>query len=93
MAHVRKALLELPKELDLQSFYDWVEEEEKIGTQAKKLIDSLISSSDEDISNKTSHIVLQISRKVGGASKKDGHADLHTTVGWSSSTAVITPPR
>jgi len=68
MAHVRKALLELPQKLELQTFYDWVEEEEKIGTLAKKLIDSLISSSDEDIANKTSHIVLQISRKVGGAS-------------------------
>ena len=62
--------MELPQKLELQTFYDWVEEEEKIGTQAKKLIDSLISSSDEDIANKTSHIVLQISRKVGGASKR-----------------------
>ena len=65
MAHVRQALKSVPVNLDLQTFYDWVESEEKLGKKAEDLINSLLSSSDEDIANKTSHIVVQISKKVG----------------------------
>ena len=71
MTHVRQALKLLPVKLDLQTFYDWVESEEKLGKKAEDLISSLLSSSDEDIANKTSHIVVQISRKVGGAGTVD----------------------
>ena len=71
MTHVRQALKSIPVKLDLQTFYDWVESEEKLGKKAEDLISSLLSSSDEDIANKTSHIVVQISRKVGGAGTVD----------------------
>jgi len=91
MAHVRKALLELPQKLELQTFYDWVEEEEKIGTQAKKLINSVISSSDEDIANKTSHIVLQISRKLSPDIRQFIQNMIERTSGTDEDVSAVTP--
>ncbi len=70
MATVRKALSELRKKLELHKYYEWLTEAEEaqesgsLGKQAERLIDSLLTSADDDIANKIGQIVEQITAKV-----------------------------
>lgn len=64
MSHVRTALTNLRQKLELHKFYRWLTEKEDIGKQAEHLIDTLLSSADEDIGNKISQIVAAISKKL-----------------------------
>ena len=81
------ALAALRQKLELQDFYEWLDEADQkerqkeneakgkseageqqapaqLGKQAEKLIDSLLTTTDDDIANKISQIVTQISKKV-----------------------------
>lgn len=64
MHHVRQALSNIPSKMELQSFYNWLEEKEKIGTKAKDLIEKLLRSADEDFGQKIMDVVIKISDKV-----------------------------
>ena len=48
----------------MQSFYDWLEAEEKLGKPFKEVVKNLSKSADEDIYNKMDHIMLEITEKV-----------------------------
>ena len=64
MQHIRQELSKFEETLQLQSFYDWLDREEKAGQRCKELVGSLLESADEDIFNKMNKIMLQITEKV-----------------------------
>ena len=64
MQHIRQELSQFEEKLELQSFYDWLEAEEKLGTPFKEVVKSFSKSSDEDIYNRMDHIMLEIAEKV-----------------------------
>ena len=65
MQHIRQELSQFEEKLELQSFYDWLEAEEKLGTPFKEVVKNISNSADEDIENKMDHIMLEIAEKVG----------------------------
>ena len=64
MQHIRQEMSKFEEKLELQSFYDWLEEEEKVGNRCKELVQKLLGSADEDIYNKMSKIMTEITEKV-----------------------------
>ena len=64
MQHIRQELSQFEEKLELQSFYDWLEAEEKLGEPFKEVVKNLSKSADEDIYNKMDHIMLEITEKV-----------------------------
>ena len=64
MQHIRQELSKFEETLQLQSFYDWLEQEEKAGQRCRELVRNLLESADEDIYNKMNKIMMQITTKV-----------------------------
>ena len=64
MQHIRQELSQFEEKLELQSFYDWLEAEEKLGTSFKEVVKNFSQSVDEDVYNKMDHIMLEIAEKV-----------------------------
>ena len=64
MQHIRQEISQFEEKLDLQSFYDWLEEKEKMGNRCKELVRKLLGSTDDDIYNKMNKIMLEITEKV-----------------------------
>ena len=64
MQHIRQEISQMEVNLELQSFYDWLEKEEKLGTSFKAVVKSLLESTDEDIFNQMDQIMLDITEKV-----------------------------
>lgn len=65
MQHVRKELFHLEEMLGLQSFYDWLETgEPTLGNQCKEMVEKLLGSADDDIYNRMSKIMSEITDKV-----------------------------
>lgn len=64
MQHVRQELSKTEETLELQTFYDWLQREEKLGDACKELVKNLLESADDDIYNKMNKIMLQITEKV-----------------------------
>ena len=65
MHHIRQELSQFEEKLELHSFYDWLEAEEKLGTPFKEVVKNISNSADEDVDNKIDHIMLEIAEKVG----------------------------
>ena len=64
MQHIRQELSQFEEKLELQSFCDWLEEEEKLGKPFKEIVKNLQASADEDIFNKMNQVMLEITEKV-----------------------------
>lgn len=64
MQHIRQELSQFEEKLELQSFCDWLEAEEKLGGPFKELVKNVLESADEDIFNKMNQIMLEITGKV-----------------------------
>ena len=64
MQHIRQEISQFEEKLGLQSFYDWLEEKEKVGNRCKELVRKLLGSADDDIFNKMNKIMLEITEKV-----------------------------
>ena len=64
MQHIRKEMSQFEDKLELQSFYDWLEAEEKLGTPFRDVVKNFSKSADEDINNKMDQIMLEIAEKV-----------------------------
>ena len=64
MQHIRQELSKTEETLELQTFYDWLQREEKLGDACKELVKNLLESADDDIYNKMNKIMLQITEKV-----------------------------
>ena len=99
MYHVRKALINMPKSMELEKYYEWLEKEEGIGErvskqwhcveggsvgspavdqlQARQLVDNLMVSNDEDISNKISYFLDLIAQKVCYCNYSDAGVNYH----------------
>ena len=65
MQHIRQEMSQFEEKLELQTFYDWLEAEQKLGTPFKEVVKNFSKSADEDIDNKMDHIMLEIAEKVG----------------------------
>ena len=57
-------MAQLPEKLDLQHFWKWLEEEMKMGDNAKSMVEKVLSSADDDFENKIRLIVNDVSTKV-----------------------------
>lgn len=68
MQQIRQEISQIEEKLELQSFYDWLENEEKLGSAFKGVVNNLLQSADEDIYNKIDHIMLEITEKVSSRS-------------------------
>ena len=64
MQHIRQEITQFEEKLELQSFYDWLEAEEKLGNRCKELVRKLLGNTDHDIYNKMNKIMLEITEKV-----------------------------
>jgi hypothetical protein len=72
MCHLQQALEGLSETLELEKYYQWLEEQdaqtetssEKVAAIARSLISNLLKNADEDIGNKISLTVQNISEKV-----------------------------
>ena len=64
MQHIRQELSQFEKKLQLQSFCDWLEAEEKLGRSFTEMVESILASADEDISELMDGIIIEIANKV-----------------------------
>lgn len=64
MQHIRQEISQFEEKLELQQFYDWLEEQEKMGNRCKELVRKLLRNTDDDIYNKMNKIMLEITEKV-----------------------------
>ena len=64
MQHIRQELSQFEEKLELQTFCDWLQAEEKLGDPFKELVKNVLESADEDIFNKMNGIMLEITDKV-----------------------------
>ena len=66
MQHVREELSHLEERLELESFYEWLDsqDESTLGSQCRAMVKKLLGSADEDIYNRMSKIMTEITEKV-----------------------------
>ena len=64
MQHIRQELSKFEEQLELQSFCDWLEKEEKLGKSFKDVVKNVLASADDDIFNKMNQVMLEITEKV-----------------------------
>ncbi len=66
MQHVREELLHLEERLEFESFYKWLdsEDESTLGSQCRAMVKKLLGSADDDIYNRMSKIMAEITDKV-----------------------------
>ena len=64
MQHIRQELSQFEEKLELQSFCDWLEAEEKLGGPFRELVKNVLESADEDIFNRMNGVMLEITDKV-----------------------------
>lgn len=57
-------LQQLPNNLQLQSHYNWLEEEEKLGDKAKDVVERVLANADQDFNNRIVQTVEDIAEKV-----------------------------
>ena len=63
--HICNALSECSKWLELDPFYDWLEERQKIGKSCKRSVEKIIQETQEVIhSCVTNNVMLEIKKKV-----------------------------
>lgn len=55
---------ECSKWLELDPFYDWLDERQKIGKECKSSVEKVIQEAHEAIHSRTSRIMLDIAKKV-----------------------------
>ena len=83
MYHLQQALGSMNESLEMEQYYQWLEEqdktvckEERVAKTARSLIGELLKNADEDIRNKISIITRQISEKVRPCSTVEIHSTL-----------------
>lgn len=64
MQHIRQELSQFEEKLELRSFCDWLEAEEKLGGPFRELVKNILESADEDIFNRMNGVMLEITDKV-----------------------------
>ena len=70
ISHVRQVLENIGEELDLEVYFKWLDEETSkeegnlLSDKAKKLMDSVLQSCDEDMMNKVNTIMTQVKEKL-----------------------------
>lgn len=66
MQHVREELSHLEERLKFESFYEWLdsEDESSLGNQCRAMVEKLLGSADDDIYNRMSKIMAEITEKV-----------------------------
>ena len=66
MQHVRQWLCNLEEGLEFESFYKWLDTdgELNLGKRCKEMVDKLLRSADDDIYNRMSKIMAEITNKV-----------------------------
>ena len=64
MQHIRQELSQFGEKLELQSFCDWLEVEEKLGGPFKEVVKKVLASADEDMFEMMNGIVIEIVDKV-----------------------------
>ena len=66
MQHVREELSHLEERLEFESFYQWLdsEDESTLGRQCRAMVKKLLGSADDDICNRMSKIMTEITEKV-----------------------------
>ena len=64
MEHIRQELSRFEEKLELQSFCDWLEAEEKLGRAFKEMMKSVLASADKDIFKMMNGIIIEIANKV-----------------------------
>lgn len=66
MQHVRGELSHLEERLELESFYEWLdsEDESTLGNQCRAMVKKLLGSADDDIYNRMTKIMMEITEKV-----------------------------
>ena len=64
MEHIRQELSQFEEKLELQSFCDWLEAEEKLGRAFKEMVKNVLASADEDIFKTMNGVIIEIANKV-----------------------------
>ena len=66
MQHVREELCHFEERLEFESFYKWLdsEDESTLGTQCRAMVKKQLGSADDDIYNRMSKIMSEITDKV-----------------------------
>ena len=64
MEHIRQELSQFEEKLELQSFCDWLEVEDKLGRAFKEMVKSVLASANEDIFKMMNGIIVEIANKV-----------------------------
>lgn len=66
MQHVREELFHLEERLEFESFYRRLdsEDESTLGSQCRAMVQKLLGSADDDIYNRMSKIMAEITEKV-----------------------------
>lgn len=66
MQHVREELSHLEERLEFEAFYEWLGSEDKstLGNQCKAMVNKLLGSADDDIHNRMTKIMAEITEKV-----------------------------
>ena len=64
MNHICSRLSECSKWLELDPFYNWLEEEQEVGEKCKSLVEKIIQEADEETHSCTHSIMLEIAKKV-----------------------------
>lgn len=63
--HICNVLLDCPRWLVLDQFYDWLEQEQKLGKKCKTLIEKVVRETGEEMQSYRSRILLDgIAKKV-----------------------------
>ena len=62
--HIRNTLSECSKWLELDPFYDWLDEKQKIGKKCKSSVEKIIQEAHEAIHSRTSCMMLDIAKEV-----------------------------
>jgi len=83
MHHLQQALENMSESLEMEQYYQWLEEqdktvrtEERVAKTAQSLIGDLLKNADEDIQNKISIITQEISEKARPCSTVEIHSTL-----------------
>ena len=64
MQHIRQELSKFEEILELESFYNWLDTEEKLGKSFKQVVENLSKSADDDIYNRMDGIMMEITENV-----------------------------
>ena len=64
MHHIRNFIHKLPQKLNLEPYYQWLEEEVKLGASSQDIVHRLLHNADDDFANKMTKIIDDFSGKM-----------------------------